>query len=205
MSLVVPDSKTILDVNVKVNITHTYDGDFTIQLIPPGGSPIALSNRRGSSGQNYTNTVFDDEATTAISAGVAPFTGSFRPESPLSGLDGANSAGTWTLKVVDQASVDTGTIDNWTLMLTYPASGCGPHAGYGSQANVADVCASGGSGNGNGTWDAGEQVQLSVGITNDGSNLLTGVTATLTSSTPGVVINDDDACFGFTHGAMLSV
>src|SRR4029079_14465926 len=58
MSLVVPDNKTILDVNVKVNITHTYDGDFTLQLIPPGGSPIMLSNRRGSSGQNYTNTVF---------------------------------------------------------------------------------------------------------------------------------------------------
>jgi subtilisin-like proprotein convertase family protein len=44
MSSAVPDNKTVLDVNVKVNITHTFDGDLVLSLIPPVGSPITLSN-----------------------------------------------------------------------------------------------------------------------------------------------------------------
>ena len=110
-----------------------------------------LSNRRGGNGQNYTNTVFDDEAATPISSGTAPFTGTFRPDSPLSAADGINAAGTWTLKVVDQANVDVGTIDNFTLSLTYPSQACGPHAGTTANADVSDVCSGSGGGGGNGS------------------------------------------------------
>jgi subtilisin-like proprotein convertase family protein len=194
MSIVVPDNKTVLDVNVRVNITHTFDGDFVISLVPPVGAPITLSNRRGGSGDNYTNTVFDDEAATPISAGTAPFTGSFRPDSLLSAADGINAAGTWTLRVVDQASVDVGTIDNWTLSLTYPALACGPHANVSGHATVADTCSTGGGG-GNGLWEAGETVQFSVTVENDGSTTLTGVSASITSPTPGVVILDGVASY----------
>ncbi len=195
-SISVPDDKIVQDVNVRVNITHTYVGDLTISLLPPVGAPITLFNRApNSSADNFTNTVFDDAAATPITSGTPPFTGSFRPANALSSANGIHSIGGWGLKVVDSAGTDTGTIDNWTLMLTYPASACGPHAAYGSQANVADVCAAGGPGNGNGAWDAGEQVQLSVGIANDGSDLLTGVTAVLSSTTPGVVINDGTASY----------
>jgi subtilisin-like proprotein convertase family protein len=194
MSIVVPDNKTVLDVNVRVNITHTFDGDFVISLVPPVGAPITLSNRRGGSGDNYTNTVFDDEAATPISAGTAPFTGSFRPDSLLSAADGINAAGTWTLRVVDQASVDVGTIDNWTLSLTYPALACGPHANVSGHATVADTCSTGGGG-GNGLWEAGETVQFTVTVENDGSTTLTGVSASITSPTPGVVILDGVASY----------
>ncbi len=195
MSLSVPDNKTVLDVDVKVNITHTYDGDFTIQLIPPVGAPIMLSNRRGGSGDNYTNTVFDDEASTPVSSGTAPFTGSFRPDAPLSALDGMNAAGTWTLKVVDQANVDVGTIDNWTLTLLYPSVACGPHATTTTTADVSDVCTGTGGGTGNGLWESGEEVSFSVTVSNDGSGTLTGITATITSPTPGVTILDGSATY----------
>ncbi len=50
----------------------------------PDATMVELSTDNGSTGDNYTNTVFDDEASTAITAGTAPFTGSYRPEGSLS-------------------------------------------------------------------------------------------------------------------------
>jgi subtilisin-like proprotein convertase family protein len=103
-------------VSVTVNITHTYDGDLQLLLVSPSQNSIILSNRRGGSGDNYTNTVFTASAATAITSGSAPFTGSFRPEGLFSNLTG-NVNGTWVLKAIDLAGNDIGTINNWTLSL----------------------------------------------------------------------------------------
>ena len=184
----VADTKTVVDVNVKVNITHTYDGDLQLSLLAPNGATIPLSTNRGGSGDNFVDTVFDDEATVSITAGGAPFTGSFRPESPLTAAEGGSAAGAWRLKIVDNAGQDVGPLNNWTLILTYPNQQCGPHAKVLASTDVTDVCASGGAG-GNGRWDAGETVSFSVTVNNDGTDPLTGVTATVTSPTPGVVIS----------------
>src|SRR5262249_12496118 len=93
-TITLPDSFTLADFTVKLNLTHTWDGDLLVRLRAPNGTIITLSNRRGGSGDNYTNTVFDDEASRAIASGVAPFSGSFRPDGLLSSFDGLNAAGT---------------------------------------------------------------------------------------------------------------
>lgn len=103
-------------VSVQLSITHTYDGDLQIQLIAPSGNAINLSNRRGGSGDNFNNTIFSGSAGTAISAGAAPFAGTYTPDGPFSSLTG-NSNGTWTLKVMDLAGTDVGTLNYWTLKL----------------------------------------------------------------------------------------
>ncbi len=103
-------------VSVTINITHTYDADLIISLISPSGNTINLSNSRGGNADNFVNTVFSASATTSISAGTAPFTGSYLPEAAFSSLTG-NLNGTWSLKVVDHAGTDQGTINNWTLQL----------------------------------------------------------------------------------------
>lgn len=103
-------------VSVRVNITHTYDGDLVLTLISPSGNSINLSNRRGGSGDNFTNTLFTANASLTIAQGSAPFTGSYRPDGPFSALTG-NANGTWVLKVADLASTDVGTLNNWTLTL----------------------------------------------------------------------------------------
>jgi subtilisin-like proprotein convertase family protein len=104
----------VSDLNVAIGqITHTFDGDLVIQLTSPQGTTVTLSNRNGGSGDNFTSTVFDDEAATAISSGAAPFTGSFRPVQPLSAFDGQTIGGTWTLRVIDTAGEDTGTLSSW--------------------------------------------------------------------------------------------
>jgi subtilisin-like proprotein convertase family protein len=114
-NLTFPNVGSVRDVNVRVDVTHTFDGDLRMTLRSPAGTTVTLVNQRGSGGDNFTNTVFDDEAATAIGAGSAPFTGSFRPEEPLSAFDAEASAGTWQLRVSDLASLDTGTLNGWGL------------------------------------------------------------------------------------------
>ncbi|MFM7161956.1 MAG: beta strand repeat-containing protein, partial [Planctomycetaceae bacterium] len=106
---------TAEDVEVTLNITHTWVSDLQIVLQGPNGTSIPLITSRGGSGDNLTGTIFDDQAATAISAGSAPFTGRFRPESPLSVFNGLNANGQWTLVLTDSVSVDAGTLLNWSL------------------------------------------------------------------------------------------
>jgi subtilisin-like proprotein convertase family protein len=188
----VADDKTVLDVIVGVNITHTYDGDLRLSLVTPTGTTITLSNRRGSSGNDFTDTVFDDEATTPIASGSAPFSGSFIPDSPLADAEGISAGGNWTLRVEDLAGGDQGSLDDWTLTLLYPAQACGPHARSGDHVLHGDLCA-GGAGGDNGYWDAGEEIRFAVGVENDGTDPLTGVWAEIVPMSPGVLMMDGDA------------
>lgn len=110
-----PNGGAVTKVKVRINLLHTWDGDMVIKLVAPDNSEVILSNRRGGSGDNYTNTVFDDDATTAISAGTAPFTGTFKPESPLSALNGKLMTGDWKLVITDMSNLDGGTLLDWTL------------------------------------------------------------------------------------------
>ena len=103
-------------VSAKVNITHTYDGDLMLYLISPAGTSVLLSNRRGGSGDNFTNTTFTMSATTPIGSGSAPFNGNYIPDGNLSGFTG-NANGTWQLRAVDAAGNDVGSITSWTLTM----------------------------------------------------------------------------------------
>ncbi|WAC00809.1 M12 family metallo-peptidase [Lacinutrix neustonica] len=71
----------ITDVNVIIDITHSWDADLDITLTSPNGTIVELTSDNGGSGDNYTATIFDQESTGGpITGGVAPFTGSFVPK-----------------------------------------------------------------------------------------------------------------------------
>ena len=108
----------ISDVDVTLNITHTWDSDLAAYLISPLGSRVELFAGVGSDGDNFTNTVLDDEAGTAIAAGTAPFTGNYRPVGSLAAFDGQLPNGTWQLEITDAWGGDTGILTNWSLTLT---------------------------------------------------------------------------------------
>jgi subtilisin-like proprotein convertase family protein len=111
----------VLDVNVKLNIEHTYVGDLRVFLTGPNNAKISLILNRGDEGINFTNTVLDDEALvsiTAIAAAGDPFSGSFRPEVPLGNFDGTPANGNWTLAVIDSVGLDTGKLVDWSLTFT---------------------------------------------------------------------------------------
>lgn len=106
---------TVAKVEVTLNITHTFTGDLDIFLVAPDGTRVELTTDNGGSGDNYTGTIFDDDATTSITTGTAPFTGRFRPEQPLNLLAGKPIDGAWRLEVYDDANIDTGSLLNWSL------------------------------------------------------------------------------------------
>ncbi len=114
-SIVVPanspiGSAAITDLNFGITLTHTFVSDLVITVTSPDGRSVTVFNRRGGSGDNLTNTVFDDEAETTLNKGRAPFTGSFRPEQLLAAFDGKSAVGTWTVSVSDRTQRDTGTV-----------------------------------------------------------------------------------------------
>jgi subtilisin-like proprotein convertase family protein len=109
----------VKDVNVRIgSLSHTWVGDLKIDLIGPDNTVVNLANRPGgenNSGNNFTNTVFDDEASAPIGPpATPPYTGSFRPQADqLSRFDGKPQQGSWKLRVSDHVQEDAGTLKSW--------------------------------------------------------------------------------------------
>ena len=111
-------SGPILDVDVTLNITHTWMGDVQLWVAAPDGTEVRLTNQDGGEGDDFVNTRFDDEAVPSIGNAQAwqdPFTGSWQPNGDLFDFDGLDPNGTWTLYIQDAYNNDVGTVNDWTL------------------------------------------------------------------------------------------
>lgn len=192
-TLAVSRSESVLDLSVEVNITHPYDGDIALYLLGPDGTQVTLSAHIGVGGDNYTHTVFDDDAASPISSGTPPYTGTFRPNQPLSAFAGKSALGDWKLKVVDNSPTAAGAIGGWTLDLALAGS-CPPSLSLASTA-LSDSCSGTGAGDHDGIVDPGEDVTLAVTLRNDGTGWARGITASLSTGVPGIIITGPEATF----------
>ena len=96
-------------------------GDLTGTLTAPSGAQARVFQRSGGSGNNLCQVVFDDASTTPFTtatAARAPYTGTWKPFEPLSGLLNASTDGDWKLTVTDGAALDTGSLRAVSLELT---------------------------------------------------------------------------------------
>jgi subtilisin-like proprotein convertase family protein len=121
----VPDHFTILDLDIGINVIHTSAFDLQIFLQSPAGTNLLLNMYNFDEffeGADYTDTIFDDEALTAIEHGNAPFNGRFRPRAPglLDAFDGEDTFGQWRLRIYDAYYADTGELKNFKLFITVP-------------------------------------------------------------------------------------
>lgn len=127
-------------VTVTLNITHPFLADVDVYLVGPNGcGTLELTTDNGGVGANYTNTILSTNATTPVTSGTAPFTGTFLPEGsitsspnlasgigsgtynlPATAINSCPINGTWTLWVFDDAGLDVGTLNNWSLNITEP-------------------------------------------------------------------------------------
>ena len=116
-NLAISDAGTIVDLDVKLDIDHTSDGNLDIYLIAPDGTRVELFTDVGAISDNFKDTIVDNEAAISITEGSAPFTGSYRPEGNLADLYNKDINGTWILEVTDDWSGQTGTLNSWSLIV----------------------------------------------------------------------------------------
>ena len=108
--------------NVTIDLTHTWDSDMEITLVAPDGTTtLDLSSGNGGSGDNYTNTVFQDGGAD-ITAASAPFTGTFEPEGGTfaATFDGVDVNGNWQLQICDNVGGDPGTLLSYEITFIAP-------------------------------------------------------------------------------------
>ena len=115
-------SKAVGSIQVTVSLIYPTDGNLTLTLIAPGGQTVILYQNPNDKGQSFTNTTFSDSAAGSISGGTAPYTGTFRPVQPLSGLDGIQAVGNWQLQVSGGIGPNGGILQSWSLSINGVAS-----------------------------------------------------------------------------------
>jgi subtilase family serine protease len=116
-------SATVTNITVTLNIVHPHDSDLSAYLMGPAGTQIELFSTLGGSGQNFTNTVFSDQATSNIVSASAPFTGTYETQNGvLADFDGQSANGTWKLLLVDAVRGNVGTLKSWSLSITTGAT-----------------------------------------------------------------------------------
>ena len=116
-TIAVNNAGTVNRVAIIYNITHTWDSDVDIFFTGPNNTQLDVCTDNGSSADNFTNTVLDSTCATSVVSGAAPFTGCYAPETSFATYNGASGNGNWTLKVADDLGGDTGTLQNWRLIM----------------------------------------------------------------------------------------
>jgi subtilisin-like proprotein convertase family protein len=185
----VTDVGAVADVNVKLRMNHTFDGDLVLTLIGPDGTSVALANSRGGAGDNFGTgandcsgvpTIFDDSASVAIGAGAAPFAGSFRPDSSLSAFNGKPVNGVWMLRIADIGPLDVGVVGCVTLEISRQRFACCGVPGIPEMQAAPPVTLTNEScAPGNGAPDPDETVTVNFPLWNIGTGNTTNLVATL--------------------------
>jgi len=142
IELEITDAGTITDLNIQVNLDHGYQQGLrylTLQLLSPYGNSVELAhgdqnggglNWGSQDGGSLYNTVFDDESTTLIYDGTAPFAGAYQPDALLSDFDGQSITGTWQLLITNGHS-SSGTVQ-FIIMVETDSSTPDPYPDYGT-------------------------------------------------------------------------
>jgi subtilisin-like proprotein convertase family protein len=128
-TIVVPDNLTLADLDVRVNVAHTYVGDLDIRLTHNGVPVNLIDSPNGTSGVCSGNNVFiafDDETGLSAQTSCSNLSssdayvagGSYRPAQALSAFDNQNISGNWQLRLTDAVLTDAGHLVNWCLRPT---------------------------------------------------------------------------------------
>lgn len=99
--LTVNEEGTVQALEVEAAVTHTFVGDLRIELVAPGGARAVLHERTGGNQRNLLLRL--------DSAGSEKL----RP------LVGQPMRGNWVLRVTDLEPWDQGTLERWSLTVTY--------------------------------------------------------------------------------------
>jgi subtilisin-like proprotein convertase family protein len=126
-TIIVPAGSGIIrDVDISLDIAHSFDGDLDVILVHvPTGTTLTLFTDVGGTNEGFLIRL-NDEAGTDIGTASNPkpdgaISGQFNPQAAalLSIFDGLAAAGEWRLSITDDSGGDSGTLFNWSLHITY--------------------------------------------------------------------------------------
>lgn len=119
-TLSVAEIGLVVKAGVRFDAVHTWDADVDLFLVSPAGTSIDLTTGNGGSNDNFSGTLFLDSASVPITAGTAPFAGTFRPETALATVNGEGTNGDWVFQINDNyPAADNGTVNGLELFLCY--------------------------------------------------------------------------------------
>ncbi len=115
-TIVINDAYCIGDIDIELDLTHTYIGDLEIDVTSPAGTTVRLHDRSGG-GDDDLHRYYDEQ-------------GGDLPDGPgmLADWEGEIVTGTWTMTVTDNAGVDEGSLDHWALKIASSGDECPPVA-----------------------------------------------------------------------------
>jgi len=105
------------DLNVFMDITHTYVQDMTISLIGPAtiGSPIITLLKEPCGDNDNISCTMDDSGSEPACSGTPSISGAILPFDSLSSLNSLPADGVWTLYVDDPYNGDGGSINAFRI------------------------------------------------------------------------------------------
>ncbi len=109
----IADDVVISDINVTVDISHTYISDLLILLQSPLGTQVQLAEQPCGSEDNLLVTF--DNAGGTINCGNTTNGDSVQPAESLSVLEGESSAGDWIIGIADVFAADDGTLNEFSI------------------------------------------------------------------------------------------
>ena len=132
-SFVVGSLGSINSVTISLNeFSHTFAGDLIARL-SNGTTTVDLFDRLGvpqttfGNGNNFVGTYSFADANASLlpeSGAIAP--GAYKSAQALSAFNGQDTAGNWTLSIIDNSPQDTGNLRSWSLTLDYGTNGAVP-------------------------------------------------------------------------------
>ncbi|MGH9380102.1 MAG: proprotein convertase P-domain-containing protein [Thermoanaerobaculia bacterium] len=191
------------DVDVHTEITHTWNADLQIAVTSPVGTVATLTSNNGGSNDNVFNgTTWDDDAGDINPPG--PVTDNvfenlvvetpLVPEEALGAFVGEDPNGNWVMTIADTAAEDGGSLASWSLELTTARCPTGELEPEALEVDAVPVTS-----DGNGVFEAGEQVEVAPAWRNGDSIAHTATGSASNFDGPGgPVYNllDDAAAYG---------
>jgi len=104
----------VTDVNVTLDIEHSFLGDLVISLTSPAGTTVLLT---ANSCDELTDidAVFDDEGSNFSCGGTSGISGTIKPLGSFASFNGESLLGEWLLEISDTAPADGGQLVGFSL------------------------------------------------------------------------------------------
>jgi uncharacterized repeat protein (TIGR01451 family) len=150
-TITVPGNPRIADLDVAINLNHTFMQDVDAHLISPAGNDNGLFTDIGAATaggpQTLMDIVLDDEAALPFAFALSS-TWRNQPELAyrLGWFDGENAGGNWTLQLRDDATGDGGTLNSWSITVCEPPPPPTCPPGFGAQVAFSTDFESGDAG-----------------------------------------------------------